>query len=496
MNTRSVILYGLALLAPQVAGAQSFFLPADDFMLREDVTLLNDEGVLKLPANEWPMLRQDVAAAVAAVEPEDVEEPALRAALARLAAASAESADAQDWKIREVSLTAGQPGLLRDFGTPGRENGELTAIGGASTDRYNITLSATGVIDASDGQDVRFDGSDISVRWGNWLLSANQIERWWGPGREGSLILSSNARPMPALSLDRIRSEPFDVPVLRWLGPWRFSTFFGVMENGRGDVDRPLFMGMRASFKPSSFFEFAVSRSAMFCGQGRECTLGTFGRMLIGQDNPGFRGLEDPNKQPGNQMAGFEARLVSPFKPLPIAIYAQEIGEDNSSTGIPERYLGLFGSEMWFKLRTGSVLRAHVEYANTKVKWYNPDIEYDWAYRQAIFFAGYRYRGRNIGHATDADSETTSIGLSLTTGEGNRWALLARHGRLDRGITIDPYNPLTAGESEYKAVQLNWDGNIRGYDLSLQLGHEEQSPNSAGGAKGMFGFIQLRKPLR
>ncbi len=91
--------------------------------------------------------------------------------------------------------------------------------------------------------------------------------------------------------------------------------------------------------------------------------------MLIGQDNRGIRGASaDPAKEPGNQMAGFELRLVSPFQPLPIALYAQEIGEDSCSSGIPERYLGLFGGEMWFMLRTGSVLRAHVEYANTKVE--------------------------------------------------------------------------------------------------------------------------------
>src|SRR5690606_28595528 len=104
------------------------------------------------------------------------------------------------WRIREISLTAGEPGLLRHEGTLGRENGELTSRGGATTDRYSINLAATGVLDASDGQEIRFDGSDISVQWGNWIFSANQMVRWWGPGRDGSLILSTNARPMPAVS--------------------------------------------------------------------------------------------------------------------------------------------------------------------------------------------------------------------------------------------------------------------------------------------------------
>jgi hypothetical protein len=480
------------------AAAQGFFLPANDLRLREDLTLLVDQGVLNLPVNEWPLARLDVAAAIATVKPETLEDVALRVVLARLQQATAMPDDADVWKVRELRASAGRPGLLRDYGTAARENGEITSIGGAGTDRYSITIAASGVVDASDGQDVRFDGTDISIRWGNWLFSANQIDRWWGPGYEGSLVLSSNARPMPALSLDRLRSEPFDVPILRWLGPWRFTTFFGLGENHRADVDQPLFMGMRVSFKPSTWFEFAMSRSAQFCGKGRECSVGTFGRMLIGQDNRGRRGASgDPDKEPGNQMAGFEIRLVSPFKPLPIALYAQEIGEDNSSSAIPERYLGLFGGEMWFMLGTGSVLRTHVEYANTKVKWYSSTEEFNWAYRQNIFYAGYRFRGRNIGHASDADSETTSIGLSLTTGEGHRWSLLHRKGALDRGGGIDAYNMLTAGRSTYTATQLGWDGKV-GTDnnVVVQLGFEKQSPSSAGDAKGLFGFLQWRRDLR
>jgi hypothetical protein len=262
-------------------------------------------------------------------------------------------------------------------------------------------------------------------------------------------------------------------------------------------VERPLFMGMRLSFKPATWVELAASRSAQFCGKDRECNVGTIGRMLIGQDNRGLRGASnDPAKEPGNQMAGFDVRLVSPFKPLPIAIYAQEIGEDNSSSGIPERYLGLFGGEMWFKLDSGSVLRTHVEYANTKAKWYQSRDNWNGAYRQAIFFAGYRYRGANIGHTSDADSETTSVGLSLTTGEGHRWSVLYRHGALDRDGAADPYNTVTTGRSTYTSAQLGWSGELSASNhIDVQLGHEKQSHSQNDDARGEFGFIQWRKQL-
>lgn len=495
MKIRSTGVACLALAASGIASAQSFFLSASDSRLRDDLSLLVDEGVINLPVNEWPLAREDVAQAVAAIDAAELYASPLRAALARVVAKTKIAEDSGDWKIREIRLTAGQAGLLRDDATLGRENGELTTIGGASTDRYGITLSATGVVDASDGQDIRFDGSDITVRWGNWLFSANQMDRWWGPGRDGSLILSTNARPMPALSLDRYRSLPVDFPVLRWLGPWRFSGFLGIGERHRPDVDQPAFMGMRLSFKPAPIFEFGMSRTAQFCGKGRVCNLGTFGRMLVGQDNSGRRGLNDPKKEPGNQMAGFDVRIVSPFKGVPVALYAQEIGEDNSSTGIPERYLGLFGAESWLLLDSGSTLRARIEYANSSCKWYNPSLEPNCAYRQSIFFAGYRYRGRNIGHTTDGDSETTSLTVALTRPDGERWAAKVRRGRLDAYGAPDIYNTVSQGGSRFKSAEVSWEGAIGPQQFSAQLGYEHQSPRSAGKAHGAFGFIQWRKPL-
>jgi hypothetical protein len=494
---RKIVLAGLLLAYGSAAMAQGFFLPAGDKRLREDLTLLVDEGVINLPLNEWPLARKDVEVALReASDASMMHDLALQLALARVRASVTLPQDASAWRLREISVTAGQSALLRHEGTLGRENGELTASGGATTDRYNITLTATGALDPDDGKEIRLDGSDVSVQWGNWIFSANQMDRWWGPGHDGSLILSNNARPMPAVSLDRVRSLPVDLPVLRLLGPWRFSGFLGVMENERPDVDRPVFMGMRLSFKPAPIFEFGMSRTAQFCGKGRQCNLTTLGRVLIGQDNRGRRGLpDDPDAEPGNQMAGFDVRVVSPFKPLPIAIYGQQIGEDNSSTGIPERYLALYGGETWYMLPTGSILRAHLEYANTKAKWYQSDDEFDVAYVQGIFTEGYRYYGRNIGHTTDGDSETTSLALSLTTGEGNRWSVSARRGRLNRCCFPRSNSRISFGPSRYKSGQVSWEGAIRGFDVGVEVGYEDQTPASAGNGNGTFGFLQVRKRL-
>jgi hypothetical protein len=459
-----------------------------------------DSGVIDLPVNEWPVVREDVVQALSSVDPAALGGMALQLALARVEAHVEAGPDSGTWDILDARLVAGKPGLLRDFDTLGRDDGELTVTAGRTTSRYNVRLAVTGVVDAEDGQQMRLDGSDITLRMGNWMVGLNQVDRWWGPGHAGSLILSTNARPMPAVSLDRVRSLPLDVPVLRGLGPWRFSAFLGLMENDRPDVDRPLYMAMRLSFKPSTFFEFALSRSALFCGKGRQCSLETFGRMLIGQDNVHLRGLDDPEDEPGNQLGGFDARLVSPVRSLPVAIYGQMIGEDFSDSGMPIRFLYQWGAESWWTLDGGSVIRAGIEHADTSTGiykiWrftdpYGPNRNTsDYAYRHHMFFAGYRFRGRNIGHTTDSDSESTAVGLSLTDNSTNRWAAQWRRARLDRRGSPDIYNSVTLGPSSYESLQLSWQGRLGGQDLGMQLGYEEQTPEGAGGTSGLFGFLQ------
>lgn len=482
-----------AMLAwPVAATAQGFFLPTEDFRLREDLGLLVDEDVIRIPMNTWPLPASDVRRAIGSVRIDDIRVPALRAAFARVSAQVAVREHDAEWRLQEIRATAGEPGLLRMDDTLGRESGELRSMGGVRNDRWSMTIALTVAIDPQDDKEWRLDGSELSIRWGNWLFSANQVDRWWGPGHGGGIILSTNARPMPALSLDRIESTPFDVPILRWLGPWRFSMYFGAMENERPDIDRPLFMGMRLAFKPASILEIGMSRSAQFCGEGRPCDAETFFNVIFGRDNAGLR--VDPEEEPGNQMAGFDARLVSPFKSLPVALYAELIGEDSSDTTFPMRYLAEFGAEGWWFTESGAAWRTRLEYANTSCAWDEPGELPDCGYRNYLFWAGYRYRGRTIGHTTDSDSETWTLQLLRTASDGDRWGVVARHGELDRYGTPEQLNPVTYGPSDYDSLELSWNGLLWGQDIGLQLGFERQKGDYVD-ESGAFGFIQWRKPL-
>ncbi|MFP6829356.1 MAG: capsule assembly Wzi family protein, partial [Gammaproteobacteria bacterium] len=144
------------------------------------------------------------------------------------------------------------------------------------------------------------DGSYLGVALGNWFLSASATDRWWGPGRDGSMILSNNARPMPAITLQRREARPPGARWLCWAVPWTTQVIFGQMEHDRHVPDTQFF-GWRVGFKPLPNLEIGLSRTAQWCGEGRPCDFSTFIDLLTGiRDNPDPS--EEPSDEPGNQL--------------------------------------------------------------------------------------------------------------------------------------------------------------------------------------------------
>jgi len=275
--------------------------------------------------------------------------------------------------------------------------GDLAWIG----DRLSIQLNAQVVASPADGEDYRADGSAVAVILGNFSISANTLDRWWGPGWDGSLILANNARPIPALSIDRNFTDAFESKWLRWLGPWDLAVHFGQFESDR-HVPNTRFFGMRFNFKPFPSLEIGLSRTAQWCGDGRPCGLDTFIDLLLGKDNVGDDGI-DLSNEPGNQLAGIDIRWATTVFKQPIAVYGQFIGEDEAG-GFPSRYLGQLGLETSGMLGTRWPYRWFGELAGTSCDFYQSTEIFNCACDHGIYETGYRYRGRVVGHAYDNDA--------------------------------------------------------------------------------------------
>lgn len=435
-----------------------------DARLRHDLQLLSDAGIVRAPLTAWPVPWAEVARDVQSV-PNDVRRPEyVDAALARVRAAArdATTVGIPAWNARIAG--SAEPMTLRRFSDVPREEGEATVGVQYTGERFAYRLQATGVADADDDQDIRADGSYVGMVLGNWILSAGYIDRWWGPGWEGSLIYGTNARPMPAITLERNYSDAPDHPWLAWLGQFRSVITMAQFEHGRDDAPDARLFGMRFTWKPHPRLEIGLSRTAQWCGEGRPCDLDTFWDLFAGNDND--QPLEE---QPGNQLAGIDVRWSVPG--APVAIYAQAIGEDEAN-GMPSKYLGLAGLEISGGIGERS-WRAHIEYADTACAFYESEPQFGCAYRNVIYTDGYQYRDRVLGHAIDGDSQQLAVGFMLVNPGGDSWEFALQDADINRE-SANPVHSISSVAGTVRSADLYHRRELGGGSLSVGIGYEER----------------------
>lgn len=467
-----------------------------DGRLRSDLELLADAGLIDLPLTDWPVPIADIDRVMEGIDPDKLKSAALRSAYDRIERTIAPT-DAQYLHLDSVGGAAGHPSLLRDFDTPAREDGDASVGIADYGYRWAAEVNLTYAVSPQDHQPVRLDGSNLTLRLGNWLFSLNTLDKWWGPGWETSLILSNNARPMPALELERATSVPFHTPLLHWLGPWRFIMYVAAADEDRPDVRSSLFFGNRLSFRPLKFLELALSRTTQFCGEDRPCNLTVWKNTLLGNDTTQYSGFVD---KPGHAQAGYEGRINSPWRAVPLALYYQAIGNDEINR-FPARLMKEYGIESWLELPNGETLRGFAEYSDSTCGAGRNPPEYasgasQCAYQNSVFFAGYRYRGLNIGDSADANSILRTIGVRWDLSDGEEWQLKLQSGHFDRGDVLDPYDLVSPlGDSLYDSAQVEYRRAMFGGELIVQLGAERQRPPQAIGDGRGFGYVTWSRPL-
>ena len=486
--TAAVVL--LAMLGWASASHAEPWVAPGDTRLRHDLQVLYDRGLLAGPSLSWPLSWPDIARDLGRIDAATLD-PALAGIVARVRHRLAREQQSDQVSL-EVGLAAGaNPDELRTFAYTPREQGEASIAADWLGQRYAWKLQATVVADPADGQGWRPDGSYFGASLGNWMLSVGYLERWWGPGWDGTLLLSTNARPVPSISIERQESTPMDVAVLRWLGPWRFLTFMGQLEGDRGDFEHPLLFGMRIELRPLPSLQIAASRTAQWCGDGRPCDGGTFWDLITGNDND-----QDLAEQPGNQLAGFDVRWSWPGGRVPLALYAQAIGEDEAGF-LPAKYLGLFGAEVWGEAGAGS-WRVHAEYADTACDFRSHQPQFGCAYESSIYTDGYRYRDRVLGHSTDGDAESIGFGGILVDQAGREWRVLARNVKLNRaGAGVA--NSLADGPARVQDVEFVHRRAYAWGEVQVALGYAETDAADAVRIRvedGLRGFVSWRYATR
>lgn len=417
----------LAACTGPLAQAAPWIEPGDE-QLRHHVQVLADAGILQTPITTWPLMWGAVARDLERADQSGLDD-ALQWSLAYVRFAFAQASDSP--RLALYAGGAAEPAAITDFGSDQREQNEARVEADWVGEHLAARLRATWAPDAADGKDYRLDGSYMAGLLGNWSVSAAAIDRWWGPGWQTSLLLSHNARPIPAVQLQRHFSDPFQTRWLSWIGPWTLSLFAGQLEAERAVPDAKL-LGARLAVRPLSALELGFSRTAQWGGEGRPQNLDSLLDLLAGNDNTADDALPGDDKEPGNQLGAVDLRWHFSLLQTQSAFYMQYTGEDESGA-FPSRGMDLAGLETAFA--TGRVFhRIAIEYIDSMAGAHG-DNRPNTAYEHHLYQSGYRYRSRPLAATFDNDTRAIVLRADHYFADGNQFSWSAQRLHLNRDST-------------------------------------------------------------
>ena len=461
---------GLAAAPPALADPWA---KPGDLVLRHDIQLLADAGILSAPVTTWPIPWAALAGDLEEGAGLESAPPEVVTAARRVRARMGRVQRARGLQPNAKIAMRTSDFWLRTFEDTPREEGEVRAGASWMGEQFAARLQASYVPDPlPNDQEWRVDGSYVAVALGNHILSAGAVDRWWGPGWDNGLIFSSNPRPVAGFTLERAQALPFESKWLSWIGPWSYALHWGFLGHDRV-VPNARVLAFRLTLRPLRKLEVGLTRTGVWCGSGRPCDSEKIWKLILGKDNRGQSGITEEN-EPGAQRAAIDARWASPVGDRNYAFYTQWVAEDEQD-GFGSNWFGQVGLETWGTVSTrwfdGS-WRAHLEAADTLTYFYRGNPKYDNAYNHSVYRSGYRFEGRSIGAAVDGDSRVVTGGLTLVGTDSSSWNVLAKWARINKrgdGQGRDLAHSVAVEETERTGAQVSHRREVR--LGGLNLGH-------------------------
>lgn len=396
----SVAVACLIMLFSTAALQASPWVEPDDQRARHALQKLADRRHIDRTVTTWPIMWGSVDAALAEGNPANMSSVANSLAYLQF---ERDIQAAPGFKA-ELSLAGTtDPAFIRGFGGTPRETGTANLNVQWQGEAWALGLSPAYAVNPEDDQSFRLDGSYLAATAGNWVLGAGAIDRWWGPGWQSSLVLSTNARPIPAVWLNRKIEQAPATAWLQWIGPWQFTLFAGQLEEERAVPDANL-VGMRLTFRPIDGLDIGLSRTIQIGGEGRPDSASTYWDALIGRDN----GQDGQENDPGNQLGSIDLRYGFPIGSQSMSVYGQMMGEDEAGT-FPAKKTWLLGSD-WTTQLGAHDQQWFLEYTNTTAEDFLGDALPNITYEHHNYRTGYRYDGRNMASTFEGDASAITLG--------------------------------------------------------------------------------------
>ena len=453
-----------------------------DRQFRQDIEMLKGAGVIRGPINSWPLPWAQIDNGIAALG-DRVLPPHLEAALKRVEALSDRAQQQTTYEVNAMATNDVQ--LVRDFGGGAREKADVSVR--ATHDLGALYVSyGVGYRNSQRGRDFHVEPSYAAIKLGNWALYGGYVEEWYGPGHDGALLFSNNARPFPKIGIKRLSPDPINLPVLRWLGPIRLDVFAGALTEKR-DFDNTGIIGIKLGFEPVRGLEIGLNRALQLCGKRRPCSAKTIGQALIGLGNADNTGTF---KEPGNQLAGFDISFTRNIGLVTAQVYVEAEAEDEDNF-IVEQYARLGGIALSGALgKKGASWQANVEYTDTYGSKLFGGRKYPGSvYNQFIYVDGFTFKRQSIGYSLDSDSRNITVSGAINDTSNRRYYGSVRSAK----INITEFAPYVPGgpvrnrvSSNYETVQVATAGvelPTEYGDLHLEGRIQNDAPNTPGESK-------------
>jgi len=283
-------------------------------------------------------------------------------------------------------------------------NTELSVWSRFGEKRLSVSIEPV-FLHPRDGQEILLRKGYVRLEVANVALQIGRNSLWWGPGRNGALIMSNNAFPFDMIEWKSV--TPFGLP--SWfshLGDMEAHFFFTQLEMERKDAAGAFLSGLRLVFYPWKYITVGWSRVTMFGGEGQPGgQLFDFVKRIFIKPN----GADSANI---NELAAIDFRLRFPTKKEGqfFEWYTEYGGEDEAGYFISKHAL-LTGLE-WKQESHRMIL----EYTDNYIPAY-PNV---W-YNHSTYTDGYTYRGNIIGHQMGGDSR--ELYLRMESPPEKKWVL-------------------------------------------------------------------------
>jgi hypothetical protein len=448
------------------------WMDANDVHLRADLQLLNDTGVIDLPITTYPLMWSSIFSEIHAVE---------------LSTLSSLQQDALIHIQRKMNFFVKKGFIHRASLSIANKNSPFSDFGKDTSNKFDGGFSTQYTHQNFSGQlkinlqknkynikntdKIHFDDSYIAFKLGNWIVNAGAIDQWWGPGYDTSLILSSNARPLPAIAIRRNNSKAFDHPWLHWIGPWTLTSQIAQLEHERFIPEAKLW-STRFTLKPFQSLELGLSWSYQWGGKGEDESLDRFIDGLLGRSecaNPSMSCDSSQHTKLGNQLAGFDLRWSHMLWNRPYALYAQSIGEDSAGKVNITDKASLYGIETQFQAYNQRILM-NLEYTDTQVGCggkYSSTL--NCFYEHTTYKTGYRYHQKSIGSTYDNDSKTLALSVITRLVNQDSWQFKVKRIHLNTDNRDRYPNTPSLGHHISKVAE-NWIQMSFEYQLHTSLG--------------------------